>query len=835
MRLCLTSFCVGLLLVTRISSLELLRQISALAGVVGLFLCLLGLSPKFRTKTLKTAFVAILASSLGVFWHAHHSLKQLERVLPFELQGRDLRVEGRVISLAKYTGSAHQFQFQVYRTQPISDGAFDESQGMNFQGKILLSFYPEFETDTDTPAELLPGTELSLVVKLNRPHGYANPGVFDYEAFLFRNGILAKGYVRSDLNVALSTANRRSSIPSQIFTSVEALRFLLRERIRRFPMELEHRSLILALGLGDGSEINGETWEAVRASGTTHLLVVSGLHISLIALALILPARLLWCFIVFLRPCWGGRISRQSFVLLFALFGAGAFSLLAGWGLPARRAMIMLSVIVLAQLCNRRMGSLSGLLIALTLVLMGNPSAATGSGFWLSFMAVAALLFFGRNGAQQAENIPSFMSRIVWPQWVVLLVLSAPLLIFGAGLAILAPIINMIAIPFLTLFALPSALLAILTVSLPIELSAPFLKTADVLCGFLLSGIRIASNDAWLWTPSQSLGIATYLGLGLMSLLLLLPLARRVRVIFAMLLILGFWGQQSDSYENRCEGPDSLQIDLLDVGQGLSLLIRTRCHALLYDAGAKLGPDFDMGSAVIAPTLRSLGVRKLDRFVISHADNDHAGGAGGLMASIPTKRLMLGGDPKGYSGIGIDRIYSAETCHAGQSWRWDGVSFEVIAPYISSRDLLREQAQVFSDRNSSSCVIRVTLGEGVILLPGDVEASTERYLAARHRNSDVLNATVLIAPHHGSNTSSTYAFIKMVSPEFVLIPVGYTNAFGHPHPDVISRYSRLGYSVLATAESGMLSLRVLSDGGLDRIEEYRRKVARYWRPRPTAL
>jgi len=859
MRFFLSAFCLGILSVTWASSLaHIVLWLLWLLGLQVLTAIFVGVSRSAFIGAHKSSIAYLLAVSAafcgGALFHAQTADNQLSRQLPPSLEGIPLLIEGRVLNMPTIAGAAYRFQFDVSAACRLSDASKTKrpsetpayagcSTQTPFSGKVLLSYYlprglvekglvsKHEATPLEYPANLKPGTLLQLVVKLNRPHGLSNPGGFDYEAFLFRNKILAKGYVRGELTAALeSEVDKTLPSPSVL---IERLRFDIRNRLLESSANARNTGIVLALGLGDSSLVSQSLWNQLRATGTTHLLVVSGLHVGMIAMFLVMVSRGLWRICLVCLPTAASRAPHCiKFCLWFSLLGTAGFALFTGWSLPTQRAVAMLTVFAVSRLSSRRFGVITGLLFALTFVLVLSPLAASGSGFWLSFVAVSVLVLFAappqRAPLEESGNDTQLLSRFsvrarqfAFPQIVVTLGLILPLLVFGVRISLLAPIINLLAIPFLTLALLPASLLAVLDVALLGQSALGAILIADFLCDQLVRLLAVGAELNLLWEPQVTPSIASYLLAFVCLCACLVPIGWRARCVCGMwtvMLALNNLDWRSEAQAGECnQAQPSLRLDQLDVGQGLALIIRTNCHALLYDTGASLSAEFEMGSAVIRPALRVLGIKRLDRLVISHADNDHAGGAAGVLRTF-----------QGHLGA---RAMDARPCRRGDSWRWDGVVFSYLNPVSQAvGESLGGMRGSQNSRNSQSCVLKATLGEAAVLLTGDIERAEEASLALRYQEQ--LRATVMVAPHHGSKTSSSYALLKRVDPEIVIVAAGYKNSFGHPHPEVLRRYEILETPVFNTAVTGMLSVRLDERGVVSQSRAYRLTNRRYWRPIP---
>lgn len=705
----------------------------------------------------------------GVMWVSLRAGIILDDSLPRELEGRNLVVEGRVVDIPRKAEFGQRFELEVRRAD--LDG-----EPVHVPRKILLNsrshaFQPRA------------GEIWRLLVRLNRPHGYQNPGGFDYEAHLFRDRIRAKGYVRDEMPPL-----RLDHEPA--WHDIDRLRQDLGDRIRERLPGNDYAGIIVALANGDGRGLGAEQWQVLRRTGTVHLVAISGLHISLIAGVVFFLARWLWA----LPGTTVLRLPAPQFGAIAALLAAAFYSAMAGFVVPTQRALIMLTVAMSGILLRRRFPPSQLLAAAGLAVLLYDPLAVMSAGFWLSFAAVAVILFVmhgDRSGKSTAW-------RLGYIQWAIALGMLPLMLAMFQQISLVAPLANMLAVPVFDLMAVPLTLLGALLLGFAPEV-AGFLFT---LAAWLLQLLWLALT--WLadlsfsqWSQPAPAWWALVCG-AIGVLLLLAPRGWPARWVGAVWLLPLFLVRPP------IPAAGEVWFTLLDVGQGLSAVVRTREHTLLFDAGPRFG-DFDTGKAVVEPYLRAVGVRRLDTFIVSHGDNDHAGGAESVLRALPVGNVM--------SSV-TEKLPMAQPCQSGQSWNWDGVEFSVLGPDDAGGER----------RNDASCVLMVRSRHGNILLPADIEARAEKKLVQTW--GERLRADVLIAPHHGSKTSSTPAFIEAVSPRHVLFPVGYRNRYRHPHPDVVRRYAERNVFLHDSAVSGALGIR-LNAGGHD-VTAYRERHRRYW-------
>ncbi len=723
----------------------------------------------FRRKSILLGGAVLV----GIAWHLVWAGLRLDAQLAPELEGVDMRVSGIVRGLPRRFDEVQQFQFEIKQ--------FDPNSIKYFKGRVLLNHYGE--------EEILAGQAYRFEVRMNRPRGLANPGVFDYEAWLFQRGIAARGYVRGSVETAPELGAAR----------LDSLRALLKAKILRLAPDPETSGIIVALALGDGSGLTDEQWELFRQTGTNHLFVISGLHIGLICLlayGLTLFAVKRFTTLMLIAPA-------QKIALLPALVAACAYGLISGFGLPAQRAVVMAAVFMLASLFNIRQAVSLRFLLAMAVVLSLNPLSFLGMGFWLSFLAVGALLLIQRPGPRPAGI--AWLTSSLRPQLAVAAGLLAPLLFWMGEVSLLGPLVNLPAIPLVGFCVVPLCLLAVFSMAFSEVLAGGLLQLASWLLQILLWGLNeavaLGSGHAVLERGAPSGLTLALLAAG--SLLALLPRGFPGRPL-AVLLMLPLLFTPA-----RAPRQDLLRLHVLDVGQGLAVVVQTRRHALIYDTGASFSPDASMGDRVVLPVLQRMNVGKLDAVVLSHSDDDHSGGFAAVAAALPVDRV--------YSSFDVPQATGATyACREFISWRWDGVEFRFLHPGTPRQK-----------DNDNSCVLQIRAGDFSVLLPGDIEAGVERELAAALRGE--LRSDLLIAAHHGSNTSSSWPFLKMAEPDYVVFAAGYRNAFGHPSPRVLERTAVFTPNMLNTSEQGMISFVLPRPGAILQVNGFRIDHARYWR------
>ncbi|MBQ0713135.1 MAG: DNA internalization-related competence protein ComEC/Rec2 [Porticoccus sp.] len=745
-----------------IFSVGLWPQLPGISWLIGgFFVCIFMHALRFKL------FVFL---AWGLLYGACWGQYALSHQLPEEVSPSDFLVTGEVVGLPVSDGRRVRFNFRLRGDDRPHDLKM-----------LRLSWYYH-------DATLRPGQVWQLRVKLRRPRGTVNPGGFDYHTWLIRQGVSATGYVRD------TEENRIISRHS----SVNSLRFQLRETIQLLPIDDGGKALILALTLGDRSLISPKLWDRLALSGVVHLVVISGLHIGLVALLSYCLGALLARFLGLLGwpltvRYWGSVLS-----LIVVIF----YSAMAGFSLPTQRALIMVVVAIVVLLLNRHVSRGLGFGTALAVVAIVDPLAIFGAGFWLSFGAVAGLLWL----------VPTAFNTSLWRtllkiQWLVFAVLLLPLMVCFLPIAWLSPLVNLVAIPWISFLVVPLCLLAAITSPVSTTLSGWLWSAAGWQLELFITMIEAVPSLDFLpryspWPLTGFIVCTLSLVIGLVLLPRGIP-GRYLCVPLALGLLLIPSGYSRP-----------LVVTILDVGQGLSVVVKTRHRTLVYDTGTSFGKGFSTGSAVVAPFLRRQGTSVLDMLVISHSDNDHAGGTAGLLGAFSPSQLRVGEALELSEVPGRDEI-SSEFCRSGESWVWDEVMFSFLHP----------GKQGGNSNNNRSCVLQIQYADQSILLPGDIEADVEGQLLNNPQLATPV--TLLVAPHHGSKTSSSYNLVKRLNPANVVFSAGYRHHFGHPALPVTERYQRQGSRLWNTAESGALTF-TWSDSGLISVSEARSQSKRYW-------
>lgn len=636
-----------------------------------------------------------------------------------------------------------------------------------------------------TLSEVASGERWRFVVKLRRPRGVLDPGALDFERFALERRIAATGYVRD--------GNAGGVAPQRLGVSwsIDALRARESQRIDAAIATPSSR-FIRALALGDTRGLTPDDWDVLRQTGLNHQVAISGFHVGVVAS---FGALLGWC-VWWLFPALGLRWPRPQALPLFALALGLGYAAITGFQLPTVRTVLMITTALLARVGRRPSSLPDALALALIAMLLVDPLSVLAPGFWLSFVGVAWLLWC------LPHDAPGRRWRSFVGGQAIMTVGLLPLTVWFFGQAsLVSPLSNLVGIPGFALLVTPLSILGMAMDAISPTLGGPVLRLA----GHLMDGLWwiVEHMARWpgalIWLPEPSV-LALLLAL-LGAFWLLLPRGVPGKPLALLLWLPLLWPRQPTI------AAGSAELAMIDVGQGLSLLVRTQHHAMLFDTGPAFAGGLDLGESAVVPSLHALGVPRLDALVISHGDNDHAGGAASVRLAFPVS-------PR-YAPAGWPRGQDYQPCLKDARWRWDGVDFRFLhpppfMPYLG---------------NDSGCVLRVSGPGWSMLLPGDIEAIIERRLV--REQPQWLRADVLVVPHHGSATSSTPEFLAAVAPKLALISVGLDNRFGHPKPAVVQRYVDRHIALEDTASDGMVRVR-FDAGGAQVIERARADRQRFW-------
>ena len=746
------------------------------------------------------------------------------------LEGRDLDVVGVVQAMPQRQDVGWRFRFEIEEARLAGQALSVPAQVPRevYLGWYVASLRDEVQAPQSVPEPVQAGERWRFRVRLKAPHGQRNPHGYDYELWLWEQGIRATGYVRQ---------GRADPPPERLATTfkhpVEWARQLVRDRLLTRlgsaagggPGDgLKAAGILAALVTGDQAAIDRSDWDVFRATGVSHLMSISGVHVTMLAWLAAALASGLWRRSALWGRNWALRWPAPQVGAVVGVTVAALYALFSGWGVPAQRTVAMLAVVALLRLSARdwHWRGVWGLAAAAVVTL--DPWALLQPGFWLSFVAVGVLLATDRPD-QRSEALPVFgpertvmedacTDRVpdggvrAWraallqrggallrEQAVVTLALTPLTVLFFGQVSLVGLLANLVAIPWITVLVTPLALLGVLL---------PVLWDAAQAClqplAWLLAWLAAWPGASWPM-PMPPWPLALLALVGATAVLLSGPWSWRVWGLPLLLPAL-FWTAPRPA-------PGSFELLAADVGQGNAVLVRTAHHSLLYDAGPRYSPESDAGHRVLVPLLAQAG-EKLDVLMLSHRDSDHTGGAAAVLAMQPQARLWSSLEPE----HPLLRTRPVQRCEAGQRWVWDGVQFEVLHPLAEDFERSRKS-------NALSCVLRIQTATVSAILAGDIEAAQERELLAR----GVSAVDFWLVPHHGSKTSSTPELLQDLKPAVALAQAGYRNRFGHPAPAVVARYREAGIAWFDTSQCGAATWRSDAPRAL-RCE--RAENPRYW-------
>jgi len=753
-----------------------------------------------ETRLAGLAVAALLAARLAPAWarallvvsaglvagHDHAAWRaglRLADELPAAWEGRDIAIEAVVADLPRVSNRGTRFLVEPRRV--MTDGAMLPS-------RVSLTWYAG--RDAAPPPEVRAGERWRLTVRLKRPRGLANPHAFDFEPWALARGIRATGYVRASPAPERVTP-REPGWPQD----VHRLRGEVRSSMLATLGESRLAGVLVALAVGDQDAIAAPDWETFWRTGIGHLVSISGLHVTMFASLAFVAVAFLWVR----APALALAVPARKAAAVAGVAAAAAYTLLAGFGVPAQRTLAMLAVAAASVVLDRHASPSRVLAAAALAVLLLDPWAVLAPGFWLSFGAVGAIFLVLGLRARP----PGAIRGAVATQAAVTLALWPALAALFGEVSLVSPLANAFAIPLVSLVVVPLTLAGAL-LQLPALLHAAHaLLEAGMAPLEALAAMpgAVAENPA---APALAVACAVA-----GAVVLLAPRGLPMRFAAAALLLpLAF-------HRAPAPGPGEAWVDVLDVGQGLAVVVRTATRALAYDAGPSWNDESDSGNRLVVPYLRGEGVRRLDGLVITHADDDHAGGALSVArAREPTWLLSTLPSGDWRHGLAPESL----PCVAGHRWAWDGVAFEVLHPFPAAlRDRRRE--------NDRSCVVRVAARGGSMLLAADIERQAESELVASARQG--LRSDALLVPHHGSRSSSTPGFVAAVAPAVAIVSAGWMNRFRQPSPEVLARYRERGAQVLRTDHQGAIRVILPADGGTPVRAAPREARPRYWSDR----
>ncbi|MCB5188418.1 DNA internalization-related competence protein ComEC/Rec2 [Methylobacillus caricis] len=744
-----------------------------------------------RHRYLRLLSLGLLGFLAGVFWAALMANLRLADELPHAWEGKDIQLIGVVASMPSKHERGERFDFDV--EQVLTAGAIvpGHISLMQYHGGFAANFrspQPSLVPVGKSASELHAGERWKLTVRLKRPHGTSNPHGYDFELWALEQNIRASGYIRlSPLSVRLDEFVHGPAY------WIEAVREKIRQRMDDVLQGQRYAGVLKALAIGDDSAISQNDWQVFRRTGIVHLVSISGLHITMLAGMLYAMVYQLWCRI----PKLVLHVPARKAAVIAGALTALAYSLVAGFSVPTQRTLFMLVVFALALWSGRQVSIARVLSVALLVVVLMDPWAVMAAGFWLSFGAVALIAYVMAGRLQRSH----WLRDAIVTQWAVTLGLIPPLLVLFQQFSLISPVANAFAIPLVSLVIVPLTLLGSL---LPLDWALDLAYWVMQLAMKVL--IPLSDLPAAVWEQYAPPAWALLLSM-LGVLWILLPRGFPLRWFGVVLILPLLMIAPSRPL------PGDMRVTVLDVGQGLAVMVQTATHAMLYDTGPRYSADSDAGNKVVVPYLRGEGVSKLNGMVVSHDDLDHTGGLPSILAEVPID-WVLSSLPEDKAELERIRRLS---CHAGQTWLWDGVRFEILYP--AEGTISRQKT------NNRSCVLRIQSAAGSILLPGDIERGAENELLDRVPQQ--LPTDIMIAPHHGSKTSSIPRFVNETTPKAVIFAMGYRNRFNHPRPEVVARYEALGAISYRSDWDGAVIMDFKQEQGIV-MTRWREKVKRYW-------
>jgi competence protein ComEC len=736
--------------------------------------------------------IYLIAAIAGFSWANYQGSELLKSTIDSALEGKNLVVEGAVLGVPVSRGRYVQFDFKL-RSLELDGKPYP------FPNKIRLKSYHDQDA-------FRANQSWRFTVRLKRARGMQNPGSqFDYETWLFSNRIRATGYVR---NVS---DNRLLDSRWSVY-SISQLRSNIQRFIEQHFDKTPETGILSAILVGLRGNMDESAWKTLRNTGTIHLVAISGLHISLLSGMIIWIIAKLWRLTGVLQ----NRIPARDAALVAGVLVAIVYSLLAGMTIPTRRALIMLIAIAVTFLWRTRTSVQHTLVFALFIVLAIDPLSPLDNGFWLSFSAVAIIAVLVNSFSTEPVSLKVRVIRFC-RQWTVIqlglgLGMAPLLMIMFNQVSLIAPLANLVAVPVVTITVVPLGMAGLFSwLAGFTDVAIWFMSIAVSIIHRLMDFLGFLGNMDWGVWYSSSKPVGLLVG-GVIGLTMLRAGFFRYGIVIAMLWLSPVWLFQPEKPDHG-----GFRYTMLDVGQGLASVIETRNHVLVYDTGPGTPGGWNSGTTVVVPYLRSRGINSIDTLVVTHEHNDHSGGASGILGAMDVHRFLTGS---------IQEFNTAEPCHRGQGWVWDGVEFDVLWPK-SNNDAM--------GGNNASCVILIRSGDDSLLLTADIESEVESRLVTDY--GDGIQVSVVQIPHHGSRTSSSVGFIQQLDPELAVLSAGYRNRFNHPHQDVMKRYQIRDIRILDTSASGAISLDFPGlntdlNTGINRgtivVNQHRDNVTGYW-------
>jgi competence protein ComEC len=726
------------------------------------------------------------AAVLGFVLSHVHALASVPVTLDTGAHVIELEARGHIASLVEVNDDRARFVFRVDALRIGATGhAIAAPRELQPVGdlQIRVSWY--------RPPALQPGQPWRLALRVRDAHGYASPGSWDYEGWLYWQGIRYVGYVLGD-SPAVSLGRARGS-------PVLRLRQSVLDMLDRIELSSFARGVLGAITVGDRSRLDAVARDVLQQTGTMHLVAISGLHITLVAALGLGLGSALWR----VSPTLCNRMPARIAGLVLGLVLAFLYAQLAGFGLPTQRALVMLTALSAAVLLRVDHGLAGALAIAAVAVVGWHPPSVVNAGFWLSFGAVATIAAV----INHTDGRPWWL-RTVLLHLALTLSLWPALAVFGLPAASVGPLANLVSIPLFGFVVVPLALAGIVASAIAPGVGEVLLRLTGAVLDPALVGLQWLAGLSWPDLAAQTLPPAILSAVITGLVLLLSPAGNPLRWLALPLLLIAVAPRQARLPAGGFE------LHSLDVGQGLSVVVNTARHTLVYDTGPAYRSGFSTVEAVLLPFLRDRGTARIDRLVLSHGDQDHAGGVNQLVNAIEI-RDIASGEPDRTGGH--HRI-----CQRGEHWEWDGVRFAILHPAPGEP----------MSGNDASCVLRIDNGDSVALLTGDIEGRVEQRLVDAPQA--LLASNVVFAPHHGSNSSSSQSFVAATDPDYVIYSAGWANRYGFPTDAVRSRWQVTGAAPLNTAELGTVSFRFVPGEPVTAPRAHRIASRRFWHHKGSA-
>lgn len=726
---------------------------------------------------LRHLLLCLFAGSIGFCYAAFVAQQRLSDRLPDVWQGKDIEIVGVVAELPRQHSRGLSFAFDVEKTLTAD---------AQVPAHILLSTY---NNDKEPPLALHAGERWRFTVRLKQPHGTVNPNGFDFEQWLLERNLRSVGYVRK------GNLQRLDTRADGLGYRLEHWRERLRERLQTSLGERPGRGILIALAIGDQTGIDQAQWQTFTRTGTSHLISISGLHITMLAGLVFALVYALWRRSARLTL----RLPARKAAACLSLLAAGLYVLLSGNAIPAQRTLYMLTGVAAALFWSRNFTPSQLLAVALFAVVALDPWAVLSPGCWLSFGAVALIFYVTANRIGTRHWLREYLNV----QWAITIGLIPLMLALFQQVSLISPLANAFAVPVISFAVTPLVLLGtVLSLDWPLLLAHSLMEA----CLFALQWLSRLPDAVWVQhaPPAWSILLGTA-----GALWMLLPRGMPVRWLGALALLPMFGVGPPPPPEGE------LRLTIFDVGQGTAIAAQTREHTLLYDTGPDFSGDSDSGNRILLPALRAQGIAELDTLILTHDDIDHTGGARSILESMPVG-IVYSSLPDAHPLL--SGLRHTARCIDGQQWEWNGVRFDMLHPTFDSY-----QWEDLRD-NDRGCVLRIQTGEYSILLSADIEQRSEQRLLNVH--ADALPATLLVVPHHGSQTSSGSSFVEAIHPKEAVFTVGYRNRFNHPKDEIVERYRNVGSRIRRTDQEGALLVR-MNKNGLE-VTPYRTLHARYW-------